>query len=77
MTGRARAVARLESVTQRYGGTVALDGLSLDVPEGCLAIQLSVDATAMVQAGLGAEYAQQIITTEIANFLSRAEGGPL
>ena len=41
------------------------------------AIQLNVDATAMVQAGLGAEYAQQIITTEIANFLSRAEGTPL
>jgi ABC-2 type transport system permease protein len=41
------------------------------------AIQLNVDATAMVQAGLGADYAQQIITTEVANFLSRAEGTPL
>jgi ABC-2 type transport system permease protein len=41
------------------------------------AIQLNVDATAMVQAGLGADYAQQIITTEVANFLSRAEGIPL
>jgi ABC-2 type transport system permease protein len=39
-------------------------------------IQLNVDATAMVQAGLGADYAQQIITTEIDNFLSRAEGAP-
>jgi ABC-2 type transport system permease protein len=39
------------------------------------AIQLNVDATAMVQAGLGADYAQQIITTEIGDFLSRAEGG--
>ena len=38
------------------------------------AIQLDVDATAMVQAGLGSSYAQQIITTEINNFLSRAEG---
>jgi ABC-2 type transport system permease protein len=38
------------------------------------AIQLNVDATAMVQAGLGADYAQQIIITEVANFLSRAEG---
>lgn len=37
-------------------------------------IQLDVDATAMVQAGLGAEYAGQIITTETENFLSRAEG---
>jgi ABC-2 type transport system permease protein len=38
------------------------------------AIQLDVDATAMVQAGLGSSYAQQIIMTEIAVFLSRAEG---
>jgi ABC-2 type transport system permease protein len=37
------------------------------------AIQLDVDATAMVQAGLGADYAQKIMTTEINNFLSRAE----
>jgi ABC-2 type transport system permease protein len=37
-------------------------------------IQLNVDATAMVQAGLGANYAQQIITTEINEFLSLAEG---
>jgi ABC-2 type transport system permease protein len=41
------------------------------------AIQLNVDATAMVQAGIGADYAQQIITTEIANFLARAEGAPV
>lgn len=40
------------------------------------ALQLDVDATAMVQAGLGADYAQQIITTEVGNFLSRAAGGP-
>ncbi len=40
-------------------------------------IQLDVDATAMVQAGLGASYAQQIVTTEINDFLSRAEGTPL
>ena len=40
------------------------------------ALQLNVDATAMVQAGLGSGYAQQIITTEIADFLSRAEGVP-
>ena len=38
------------------------------------AIQLDVDATAMVQAGLGAGYGQEIITTEINNLLSRAEG---
>jgi len=41
------------------------------------AIQLNVDATAMIQAGLGADYAQQIILTEVQNFLSRAEGGPI
>ena len=40
-------------------------------------IQLDVDATAMVQAGLGSDYAQQIITNEINDFLSRAEGTPL
>jgi ABC-2 type transport system permease protein len=39
-------------------------------------LQLDVDATAMVQAGLGADYAQQIITTEVEDFLSRAEGTP-
>jgi ABC-2 type transport system permease protein len=38
-------------------------------------LQIDVDATAMVQAGLGSGYAQQIITTEIADFLSHAEGG--
>jgi len=39
-------------------------------------LQLNVDATAMVQAGLGADYAEQIITAEIDNFRSRAEGVP-
>jgi ABC-2 type transport system permease protein len=39
------------------------------------AIQLNVDATAAVQAGIGTDYAQQIVSTEIADFLSRAEGG--
>jgi ABC-2 type transport system permease protein len=40
-------------------------------------LQIDVDATAMVQAGLGSDYSQQIITTEIADFLSKAEGTPL
>ncbi len=40
-------------------------------------LQINVDATAMVQAGLGSGYAQQIISTEISDFVSRAEGtGP-
>jgi ABC-2 type transport system permease protein len=41
------------------------------------AIQVNVDATAMVQAGLGSGYAQQIITTEIQDFLARKQGAPL
>ena len=36
-------------------------------------IQIYVDATAMMQAGIGAGYAQQIITREIESFLSRSE----
>lgn len=40
-------------------------------------IQLNVDATVMVQGGLGAGYAQEIIMTEIQDFLSEAEGAPL
>ncbi|HVY15355.1 MAG TPA: ABC transporter permease [Rhodopila sp.] len=39
-------------------------------------LQLDVDATAMVHAGLGSSYAETIITTEIDNFLSRSEGTP-
>jgi ABC-2 type transport system permease protein len=40
-------------------------------------LQIDVDATAMVQAGLGSGYAQQIVTTEVTNFLSNSEGVPL
>lgn len=40
-------------------------------------IQVNVDATAMVQAGLGSGYAEQIIGTEVAQFLSHAESVPL
>ena len=36
-------------------------------------LQLNVDATAMVQAGLGSSYAEEIINTEIVQFLSHAE----
>jgi len=36
-------------------------------------LQINVDATAMVQAGLGSSSAQQIIDTELAQFLSRSE----
>jgi ABC-2 type transport system permease protein len=41
------------------------------------ALQINVDATVMVQAGLGSGYAQQIITTEIQDFLSHEESVPL
>ena len=41
------------------------------------AIQVNIDATAMVQAGLGSGYSEQIITTEVSDFVSRAEGSPL
>jgi ABC-2 type transport system permease protein len=40
-------------------------------------LQIDVDATAMVQAGLGSGYAQQIVSGEIAGFLSKSEGAPL
>ena len=40
-------------------------------------VQINVDATAMVQAGMGSGYAQQIVDTEIAQFLSRSESTPL
>jgi ABC-2 type transport system permease protein len=41
------------------------------------AIQLNVDATAMVQAGLGSGDAQQIIMNEVEEFLSHSEHMPL
>ncbi|MFO1057819.1 MAG: ABC transporter permease [Dongiaceae bacterium] len=56
----------------------------LDIPPGFArdvlagrrpAVQLDVDATAMVQAGLGAQYIQQIVVAEVAGHLSRSEGG--
>lgn len=38
------------------------------------AVQVNIDATAMVQAGLGYGYIQQILSTEIDNFVTRNEG---
>jgi ABC-2 type transport system permease protein len=38
------------------------------------AVQVNIDATAMVQAGLGSGYIEQIFTTEISNFVTRTEG---
>ncbi|MBO4224690.1 ABC transporter permease [Bradyrhizobium neotropicale] len=39
-------------------------------------LQINVDATAMIQAGLGSGYAQQIINTDIAQFVSQVERVP-
>lgn len=41
------------------------------------ALQIDVDATAMVQAGLGSGYAQQIVTTEVSDFVSHTEAASL
>ncbi len=40
-------------------------------------VQANIDATAMVQAGLGSGYMQQILTTEVENFVSHNEGNLL
>jgi ABC-2 type transport system permease protein len=40
------------------------------------ALQVAVDATAMIQAGIGAGYAQQIIQTEVQDFVARRSGAP-
>ncbi len=39
-------------------------------------LQFNVDATAMVQAGIGSGYAQQILTDEIAKYLTRQDHPP-
>jgi ABC-2 type transport system permease protein len=50
-------------------------GFERDVTAGrSPAVQVNIDATAMIQAGLGSGYIQQIFTTEISNFASRSEG---
>ncbi len=38
------------------------------------ALQVNVDATAMVQAGIGSGYAQQIISTAISDYIARTGG---
>lgn len=38
------------------------------------ALQLNVDATAMVQAGIGSGYAAEIIATEVNDYISRTQG---
>jgi ribosome-dependent ATPase len=36
MTARESPVARIENITQRYGKMVALDGVTIDLPAGCM-----------------------------------------
>ena len=36
MIGRGRPVARLDDVTQRYAGAVALDAVTIELPAGCM-----------------------------------------
>lgn len=40
------------------------------------ALQIAVDATAMMQAGIGAGYAGEIVRTEVGAFLDGGPGGP-
>lgn len=40
-------------------------------------LHINVDATAMVQAGLGSDYAKEIVSDEIRDFLSHSEGASL
>ena len=40
------------------------------------AVQVNVDATAAMQAGVGAGYIQQIVTTEAARYAARADAAP-
>ncbi|WP_419728855.1 ABC transporter permease [Lichenicola sp.] len=40
-------------------------------------LQVNVDATAMIQAGLGSGYAEQIIDTELSDYLSNTQSVPL
>lgn len=62
--------------TARYTFIVSIPpNFARDVAAGrSPAVQVNIDATAMVQAGLGAHYIEQILTTEIQNFMSRSEG---
>jgi ribosome-dependent ATPase len=36
MTARESPVVHVENITQRYGKMVALDGVSIDLPAGCM-----------------------------------------
>ena len=40
-------------------------------------LQVMVDATAMVQAGIGSGYAEQIIATEVSDFVARSQAVPI
>ncbi len=75
------AAADIEHLMNEGKFTFAIDippNFQRDVVAGRQpSLQINVDATAMVQAGLGSSYAQQVIDSEIAQFLSRSEATPL
>jgi ABC-2 type transport system permease protein len=69
-----REVDRLMNTGQITFALVILPHFQRDVLAGRQPrLQLNVDATAMMQAGIGAGYAQRIVSTEIRDFLSRSE----
>ena len=37
MIERGPSVARIEGITQRYGAAIALDGVDIEIPSGCMA----------------------------------------
>jgi len=78
----AREIAEQDIVPLMNNGTYTF---VVDIPPNFLrdvgggrqpTLQINVDATAMVQAGIGASYAQQIIANEINDFLSRGGEAP-
>lgn len=71
----ANAVDRLMDIARHTFVIVIPPDFERDVLAGRYpVVQVDIDATAMVQAGLGSNYIQQIFSTEIGNFVSRTEG---
>jgi ribosome-dependent ATPase len=73
------AVARLEHVTQRYGKTVALDGVELALPAGCLVGLIGPDGvgkSTLLSIIAGARQIQSgttyVLDGDIANVAHRA-----
>jgi ribosome-dependent ATPase len=61
MIERAPSVAQIEGVTQRYGATVALDSVTLEIPAGCMAGFIGPDGvgkSSLLSVVAGARQAQ-------------------